>query len=295
MTAVALDDVPGLGETRRKALLRHFGSLKRLRAATVEEITEVPGHRPAHRGGGRSPRLPPRPAASGRGQRRRPVRSSTPVTGLARESRSSPPMALPELDGRHRAVRGGPARTAGEVPGGPRLVRRRQPAAGAAPDDGRPRRRARRRRSPRIAVVVDVRSRRFFADLQDALAELDDARRPPARGVPGGLRRGPGAPLRASAPPAPAAGRRAALDGIAAERELLRDLRGEADLVIDTSGLNVHELRAKIEAAFAGDARPACGPPSCRSASSTACRSTPTSSSTAASCPTRTGCRSCGR
>ena len=39
----ALDEVPGLGEARRTALLRHFGSLKRLRAATVEEIAEVPG------------------------------------------------------------------------------------------------------------------------------------------------------------------------------------------------------------------------------------------------------------
>ena len=35
--------MPGLGEMRRKALLQHFGSLKRLSAATVEEITEVPG------------------------------------------------------------------------------------------------------------------------------------------------------------------------------------------------------------------------------------------------------------
>ncbi|WP_229400087.1 excinuclease ABC subunit UvrC [Micromonospora okii] len=43
MTESALDDVPGLGEVRRKALLRHFGSLKRLAAASVEEITEVPG------------------------------------------------------------------------------------------------------------------------------------------------------------------------------------------------------------------------------------------------------------
>lgn len=43
MTESALDTVPGLGEVRRKALLRHFGSLKRLSAATVEEITEVPG------------------------------------------------------------------------------------------------------------------------------------------------------------------------------------------------------------------------------------------------------------
>jgi excinuclease ABC subunit C len=43
MTQSLLDSVPGLGETRRKALLRHFGSVKRLRAATVEEIAEVPG------------------------------------------------------------------------------------------------------------------------------------------------------------------------------------------------------------------------------------------------------------
>ncbi|HZY77620.1 MAG TPA: excinuclease ABC subunit UvrC [Jatrophihabitantaceae bacterium] len=43
MTVSALDNIPGLGATRRKALLARFGSLKRLRAASVEEITEVPG------------------------------------------------------------------------------------------------------------------------------------------------------------------------------------------------------------------------------------------------------------
>ncbi|MEU3463210.1 excinuclease ABC subunit UvrC [Streptomyces sp. NPDC006733] len=43
MKAGALDAVPGLGETRRQALLKHFGSVKRLKAATVEEICEVPG------------------------------------------------------------------------------------------------------------------------------------------------------------------------------------------------------------------------------------------------------------
>jgi excinuclease ABC subunit C len=43
MKAGVLDTVPGLGETRRQALLKHFGSLKRLRSATVEEICEVPG------------------------------------------------------------------------------------------------------------------------------------------------------------------------------------------------------------------------------------------------------------
>ncbi|ORV15287.1 excinuclease ABC subunit UvrC [Mycobacterium celatum] len=43
MTASALDAVPGLGEHRRKALVTHFGSVARLRQATVEEITAVPG------------------------------------------------------------------------------------------------------------------------------------------------------------------------------------------------------------------------------------------------------------
>jgi excinuclease ABC subunit C len=43
MTESALDTVAGLGETRRKALMRHFGSVKRLSAATPEEIIEVPG------------------------------------------------------------------------------------------------------------------------------------------------------------------------------------------------------------------------------------------------------------
>ncbi|MRS11652.1 MAG: excinuclease ABC subunit UvrC [Actinobacteria bacterium] len=43
MSASMLDDVPGIGPKRKKALLKHFGSLKRLRAASVEEIAAVPG------------------------------------------------------------------------------------------------------------------------------------------------------------------------------------------------------------------------------------------------------------
>ncbi|AOR34974.1 excinuclease ABC subunit C [Streptomyces fodineus] len=38
-----LDDVPGLGETRKHALIKHFGSVKKLRSATIEQIQEVPG------------------------------------------------------------------------------------------------------------------------------------------------------------------------------------------------------------------------------------------------------------
>jgi excinuclease ABC subunit C len=43
MTTSVLDDIPGLGEVRRKALLRHFGSVRALKAASVEQIREVPG------------------------------------------------------------------------------------------------------------------------------------------------------------------------------------------------------------------------------------------------------------
>ena len=43
MVESLLDEVPGLGEVRRKTLIKHFGSLKKLRAATIEQIAEVPG------------------------------------------------------------------------------------------------------------------------------------------------------------------------------------------------------------------------------------------------------------
>jgi excinuclease ABC subunit C len=46
MVESLLDQVPGLGEVRRKALISYFGSLKKLRAATVEEIAAVPGFGP---------------------------------------------------------------------------------------------------------------------------------------------------------------------------------------------------------------------------------------------------------
>ncbi|MFG3103036.1 excinuclease ABC subunit UvrC [Streptomyces sp. NPDC048182] len=43
LRAGPLDDVPGLGESRKQALIKHFGSVKRLRSATVDQICEVPG------------------------------------------------------------------------------------------------------------------------------------------------------------------------------------------------------------------------------------------------------------
>ncbi|MEV5984243.1 excinuclease ABC subunit UvrC [Streptomyces sp. NPDC052051] len=38
-----LDDVPGLGDTRKQALIKHFGSVRKLRSATIDQIREVPG------------------------------------------------------------------------------------------------------------------------------------------------------------------------------------------------------------------------------------------------------------
>jgi excinuclease ABC subunit C len=38
-----LEDVPGVGPARRKVLLKHFGSVRRLREASLDELLAVPG------------------------------------------------------------------------------------------------------------------------------------------------------------------------------------------------------------------------------------------------------------
>jgi excinuclease ABC subunit C len=43
MTQSALDGIPGLGSARKKRLLKHFGSVKRIREASIDDLTEVPG------------------------------------------------------------------------------------------------------------------------------------------------------------------------------------------------------------------------------------------------------------
>jgi UPF0042 nucleotide-binding protein len=104
-----------------------------------------------------------------------------------------------------------------------------------------------------IAAIVDVRSRAFSTDLKTAISSLG------ARGV---------APhvlfLEASDPvlvqrfenvrrPHPMQGAGTIIDGINAERELLRAVRGDSDIVLDTSSLNVHELRSRMHGYFGGD------------------------------------------
>ena len=102
----------------------------------------------------------------------------------------------------------------------------------------------------RIAVVADVRSLAFTSDLRTALAEIDAGE---ARVRVVFLEASEEALVRrfeSNRRPHPLQGDGRLVDGIEAERALLRDLRGEADLVLDTSVLNVHELRTKVAAAF---------------------------------------------
>ncbi|WP_425428467.1 RNase adapter RapZ [Streptomyces violens] len=108
----------------------------------------------------------------------------------------------------------------------------------------------------RIAVVVDVRGRRFFDNLKESLAALDAAQ---VKRRIVFLESSDEALVRrfeSVRRPHPLQGDGRIVDGIAAERDLLRELRGDADLVIDTSSLNVHELRAKMDAQFAGEEVP---------------------------------------
>ncbi|NIJ11709.1 UPF0042 nucleotide-binding protein [Saccharomonospora amisosensis] len=105
----------------------------------------------------------------------------------------------------------------------------------------------------KVAVVMDVRSRAFTDDLASVIKDLD------ARGYKPRV-------LFLEATDAvlirrfdqvrrshPMQGDGRLADGIAAERALLAPLREEADLVLDTSALSVHELRAKIEDAFGSE------------------------------------------
>jgi RNase adapter protein RapZ len=109
----------------------------------------------------------------------------------------------------------------------------------------------------RVAVVVDIRSRAFSSDLRAAMQELAErGSRPRVLFLEASdevlVRR-----YEENRRPHPLQGSSSRLlAGIARERALLADLRGEADLVIDTSVLNVHQLRAQIDAAFAGSVAP---------------------------------------
>lgn len=103
---------------------------------------------------------------------------------------------------------------------------------------------------PRVAVVVDVRGGAFFDETQAALTTLKqkgiDVRVLFLEASDGALVRR----FESNRRPHPLQAGERLVDGLRRERVALADLRGDADLVIDTSGLNVHDLRRKVDAAF---------------------------------------------
>jgi UPF0042 nucleotide-binding protein len=107
----------------------------------------------------------------------------------------------------------------------------------------------------RFAAVVDVRSRAFSSDLQEAIRTLSEAgHRPRVVYVHARdevlVRR-----YESNRREHPLQGAGTLTDGISAERALLTGIAGEADLWVDTSDLNVHQLRATLENAFAREGR----------------------------------------
>lgn len=106
---------------------------------------------------------------------------------------------------------------------------------------------------PRLALVADVRGGRYFEDITWALQSLRedeiDVRVLFLEASDEALVRR----FESSRRPHPLQGGERLVDGLRRERIALGDLRGDADLVIDTSALNVHDLRRKIDAAFPGD------------------------------------------
>ncbi len=100
-----------------------------------------------------------------------------------------------------------------------------------------------------VAVVVDVRSGSFFASLQANLAQGSTGRSATLVFLDASdevlVRR-----QEAARRPHPLQGLGRLLDGLTRERTVLADLRGSADLVIDTSALNVHQLADRIAQSF---------------------------------------------
>ena len=104
-----------------------------------------------------------------------------------------------------------------------------------------------------IAVVIDVRGRQFFDNLNASLAELGE------KGISRRIlfvdaaddvlvRR-----FESTRRPHPLQGNDRIVDGISKERERLREVRSIADVVIDSSSLNIHQLEKKIEDLFHTD------------------------------------------
>lgn len=105
----------------------------------------------------------------------------------------------------------------------------------------------------RLGVVLDVRGRTLFEDLPGVFAELEMADVVPEILFVEASDDVIVARQESSRRPHPLQGDGRLLDGIRRERELLATLRAAADLVVDTSRMNVHQLAARVTHAYAGD------------------------------------------
>ena len=112
---------------------------------------------------------------------------------------------------------------------------------------------AQRTGSRKVAVVADVRGGQLFEELRESLAAIKTAGHELRVLF---LEAGDEALVRryeSSRRPHPLQRDDSLLGAVQRERSLLSDLRADADIVIDTSNLNVHELRRSIEASFGDD------------------------------------------
>ncbi|MGO4601268.1 RNase adapter RapZ [Terrabacter sp. 2YAF2] len=106
-----------------------------------------------------------------------------------------------------------------------------------------------------VAVVVDVRAGGWFSQLEDAIGAARARGERPSLVFLDATDEALVRRFESVRRPHPLQGDGRLLDGIQRERELLLDLRSTADVVIDSSGLNVHQLSAKLSSLFAGDRR----------------------------------------
>lgn len=102
-----------------------------------------------------------------------------------------------------------------------------------------------------LAVVVDVRGGKFFDELASSLSELKNSGANFRVAFLDATDQALVQRFESTRRPHPLQGKGRIVDGIAAEREKLQDLLSQADVVIDTSNLNVHQLEKRTAEIFA--------------------------------------------
>lgn len=105
----------------------------------------------------------------------------------------------------------------------------------------------------RVAAVVDVRSRHFASDFAQAMADLRAGGWHPLLVFIDTTDESLVRRFDAVRRPHPLQGDGLLLDGIRAERRMLGEVRSAADVIIDTTGYNVHQLSAKVDELFSTD------------------------------------------